>query len=38
FNHYKDLEAGKWVKTEGWAGADAARAEITASAARYTAK
>ncbi|MGE0071830.1 MAG: inorganic diphosphatase [Thiomonas sp.] len=38
FNHYKELEAGKWVKTEGWAGAEAARAEISASAARYTAK
>ena len=35
FNHYKDLEAGKWVKTEGWAGIDAARAEINASAQRY---
>ncbi len=35
FNHYKDLEAGKWVKTEGWGDADAARAEITASAKRY---
>jgi inorganic pyrophosphatase len=38
FNHYKDLEPGKWVKTEGWVGADAARAEISASAARYAAK
>ena len=36
FNHYKDLEAGKWVKTGGWAGADAARAEIDASAKRYS--
>ena len=35
FNHYKDLEPGKWVKTEGWAGVDAARAEIEASAKRY---
>ncbi len=35
FNHYKDLEPGKWVKTEGWAGVDAARAEIDASAKRY---
>ena len=25
FEHYKDLEPGKWVKTEGWA--DAAEAE-----------
>jgi inorganic pyrophosphatase len=35
FQHYKDLEQGKWVKTEGWADADAARAEILASAKRY---
>lgn len=35
FNHYKELEPGKWVKTEGWAGSDAARAEIVASAKRY---
>jgi len=38
FNHYKELEAGKWVKTEGWVGPEAARAEISASAARYAAK
>jgi inorganic pyrophosphatase len=37
FEHYKDLEKGKWVKIEGWAGADAARAEIMASVARYNA-
>ncbi|MFT4124411.1 MAG: inorganic diphosphatase, partial [Microbacteriaceae bacterium] len=24
FEHYKDLEPGKWVKTEGWEGAAAA--------------
>ena len=35
FEHYKDLEAGKWVKVTGWAGADAARAEITSSIAAY---
>ena len=28
FEHYKDLEAGKWVKVTGWQGPDAARAEI----------
>ena len=28
FEHYKDLEKGKWVKVEGWAGPDAAKAEI----------
>ena len=25
FEHYKDLEAGKWVKVEGWGGAAQAR-------------
>jgi inorganic pyrophosphatase len=28
FEHYKDLEPGKWVKVVGWEGPDAARAEI----------
>ena len=28
FEHYKDLEAGKWVKITGWAGPDEARREI----------
>jgi inorganic pyrophosphatase len=28
FEHYKDLEKGKWVKVEGWAGVDAAKQEI----------
>ena len=37
FEHYKDLEPGKWVKIEGWAGTDAAKAEILASQARYAA-
>lgn len=35
FEHYKDLEPGKWVKVEGWKGPDAARDEITASVQRY---
>ena len=35
FEHYKDLEKGKWVKLDGWAGADAARKEILDSVARY---
>jgi len=38
FEHYKDLEKGKWVKVKGWAGADAARKEISESAARYAAQ
>ena len=35
FEHYKDLEVGKWVKVEGWGGADEARAEIFAGVERY---
>jgi inorganic pyrophosphatase len=37
FQHYKDLEPNKWVKIEGWAGADAARAEIVAGVERFKA-
>jgi len=28
FEHYKDLEAGKWVKVDGWENAESARKEI----------
>ncbi len=28
FEHYKDLEQGKWVKILGWEGPDAARQEV----------
>ena len=35
FEHYKDLEAGKWVKVEGWEGPEAAKAEIAAGIASY---
>ncbi|HWH47699.1 MAG TPA: inorganic diphosphatase [Burkholderiales bacterium] len=35
FQHYKDLEPGKWVNVVGWGGPDEARAEITAGVARY---
>ena len=35
FEHYKDLESGKWVKLEGWVGIDDARAEILAGVERY---
>jgi inorganic pyrophosphatase len=28
FEHYKDLEKGKWVKVTGWDGVDAAKKEI----------
>ena len=37
FEHYKDLEAGKWVKVEGWGGPDEAVREITEGIARYQA-
>jgi inorganic pyrophosphatase len=29
FEHYKDLDAGKWVKVLGWEGKEAAHKEIT---------
>jgi inorganic pyrophosphatase len=35
FEHYKDLEKGKWVKLRGWADADAARREVLDSVERY---
>ncbi len=35
FAHYKDLEVGKWVKVEGWVGAEEAKAEILAGVTRY---
>jgi inorganic pyrophosphatase len=35
FNHYKDLEEGKWVKIDGWAGPEEARAEIMSSVERF---
>lgn len=35
FEHYKDLEAGKWVKVDGWVDAKAAKQEILASVERY---
>jgi inorganic pyrophosphatase len=35
FEHYKDLEAGKWVKVEGWADGTAAKAEIVNGVERY---
>ena len=38
FEHYKDLEKGKWVKVDGWVGADAAKKEITAGVERYRAE
>jgi inorganic pyrophosphatase len=35
FEHYKDLEAGKWVKVRGWEGAGSARAEVSAGMANW---
>jgi inorganic pyrophosphatase len=35
FEHYKDLEAGKWVKVVGWAGLDMARTELLDGIKRY---
>jgi inorganic pyrophosphatase len=35
FEHYKDLDKGKWVKINGWGDIDAARKEILDGVARY---
>lgn len=35
FEHYKDLEKGKWVKLDGWGDAEEARGIIMESVARY---
>jgi len=35
FQHYKDLEPGKWVKVEGWVGPQEAKQEILDGVARY---
>jgi len=35
FQHYKDLEEGKWVSVEGWGGLEEARQEIIDSVGRY---
>ena len=35
FEHYKDLEIGKWVKVTGFSGLDAATKELNDSIARY---
>ena len=37
FEHYKDLEEGKWVKIDGWEGPDAAKKEIMDGIASYQA-
>ena len=37
FDHYKDLEPGKWVKIEGWVDTEEAKQEIFDSIERYNA-
>ncbi len=37
FDHYKDLEPGKWVKIDGWVDIDDAKREILDSIERYDA-
>jgi inorganic pyrophosphatase len=38
FEHYKDLEKGKWVKVGGWEGVESAKAEILKAAETYKAQ
>ncbi len=35
FEHYKDLEPGKWVKVKGWEGPEAAKEELLKGIERY---
>ena len=35
FQHYKDLDSGKWVRIDGWSDADEAKAEILRCVERY---
>jgi inorganic pyrophosphatase len=35
FEHYKDLEAGKWVRVSMWVGAEEAKGEILRSVGRF---
>ncbi|MBT0568771.1 inorganic diphosphatase [Curvibacter sp. CHRR-16] len=35
FEHYKDLEKGKWVKVTGWDGVEAAHKEVLDGVANY---
>ncbi len=35
FEHYKDLDEGKWVRVDGWYGIDEARQEIINSVSMY---
>ncbi|SCZ57677.1 inorganic diphosphatase [Thiohalomonas denitrificans] len=35
FEHYKDLDEGKWVRVEGWGDIDAAKEELLSSVKMY---
>ena len=35
FEHYKDLDEGKWVRVDGWGGVDEAKQEILESVRMY---
>lgn len=35
FEHYKDLDEGKWVRVQGWSGLEDAKQEILSSIAMY---
>ena len=37
FEHYKDLEEGKWVSVKGWEGPESAMAEVTQGIKAYAA-
>ena len=38
FEHYKDLEKGKWVKIHGWEGPESARAEVRVGMTNFQAR
>jgi inorganic pyrophosphatase len=38
FERYKDLEAGKWARIDGWEGVEAAKQELMDGVTRYQAK
>jgi inorganic pyrophosphatase len=38
FQHYKDLEKGKWVKIHGWEGPESARAEVRVGMTNFQAR
>lgn len=35
FEHYKDLDEGKWVRVQGWDGTEAAKQEVRNSVQMY---